>query len=574
MSKQINVLYHNIASSDGDLSVEKRWFLIKNAILVSAHQAIPVRIVKPSKRTCFLWRYAEIRNILNQKYKIYKKYKNSNDPKHKEIIRKNQTNAKKAIRRIKMEIENYIAESATDRPKIFWRHVRDKLKAPAVVPKIQKPDVSLSCDDYETACVLNDFFVSVFTAEPDASNLRFSRSFDCSSKLSYITITPHDIVTVINRLKKDASPGPDGISNRLIIEGRTALTNVLADFFNYLLCKGFLPSDWKDANITPIHNSGSFAYPNNYRPISLTSSICKIFERIIHRKILSYLDENDLLASSQHGFLPRKSCLTAQLDCFESITKFLDSDMPVDMIYIDFRKAFDSVPHQRLLAKLSHYGISGSLIDLVSSFLTGRRQRVALRNEYSDWLPVKSGVPQGSVLGPLFFLLYINDIDNSLPKCNIIKFADDIKIFSVVSDSSLQHVINNIATWASHWLLEIHPNKCNVIHFGYNNNKINYWLDNVSINQVKHVKDLGIYVDEDLKWSQHCTRVARRAHRLLTIIKKSFTSRCPTIMLKLYKAHLLPIFDYLSPIWSPYLKVKKRSCHIRKSAKAFYPFFL
>lgn len=552
--KQIDALYHKIVSSGGELSVEERWFLIKNAILDSAYQAIPVHYVKPFNRNCFLWRYPEIRNILNQKYKIYKKYKNSSDPKHKKIIRKNQSNTKKTIRRIKIEIENYIAESANSRPKIFWRHVRDRLKAPAVVPNIQKSDGSLSKDDYETACVLNDFFVSVFTAEPDACDSRFSRSFDCGSKLSTITVSPHDVDTVINRLKKDASPGPDGISNRFIIEGRTALSYVLADFFNYLLCKGNLPSDWKDANITPIHKSGSFAYPNNYRPISLTSSICKIFERIIHQKILSYLKENDLLAPSQHGFLPRKSCLTAHLECFEEITDLLDSGKPVDMIYIDFRKAFDSVPHKRLLTKLNQYGISGSLLDLISSFLTGRRQRVALRSEYSNWLPVKSGVPQGSVLGPLFFLLYINDIDNSLPNCIITKFADDIKIFSDVSDLSLQHAINNIVSWASSWLLEIHPDKCNVLHFGYNNHSINYWLDNTSINQVKHVKDLGIYVDVDLKWSQHCTRVARRAHRLLTIIKKSFTSRCPTIMLKLYKAQLLPIFDYLSPIWSPYLK--------------------
>ena len=227
---------------------------------------------------------------------------------------------------------------------------------------IQKPDGSLTDNDFETACVFNEFFSSVFTVETNPFDLPSSNSSECVSKLSSVLISPEDVSDAIKRLKPDSSPGPDEIPNRLIIESRIFLSNSLADFFNLLLSTSSLPSEWKEANIVPIHKSGSFASPNNYRPVSLTSSICKIFERILHRKILAYVQEHKLLNTSQHGFLPRKSCLTALLESLEIITDLIDSGKPVDVLYLDFRKAFDSVPHQRLLTKLKSYGIVGPLL--------------------------------------------------------------------------------------------------------------------------------------------------------------------------------------------------------------------
>ena len=553
LMKHLAVLTQNAHQLTAEVVIEDCWLSVKNALLDSAHRSIPISKVKPFQNSD-LWKFPEVRKLLKRKYITYKKYKNSTDPKHKDLIRKSQRSVKKAIRHAKIEIENVIAESAASKPKTFWRHVRGRLKAPAVVPVVQKPDGTLTVTDGETASVLNDFFASVFTREAEAYDPSITRSIDCECSLANLLVSPQDVANAISRLKKDASPGPDSVPNRLLVESRDILSPFLADFFNLLLRKGSLPNDWRDADVIPIHKSGSFASPNNYRPISLTSSICKIFERIVHCRILSYLMKNKLLASSQHGFLPRKSCLTAHLECLEKVTQLLDSGKPVDMIYFDFRKAFDSVPHQRLLAKLKCYGISGSLLRWISSFLTARRQRVVLRNEHSGWLPVESGVPQGSVLGPLLFLMYVNDVDSILSECQITKFADDLKIYAEISDRSLQSSIDGILAWASTWLLKVHPEKCNVLHFGHNNSKVTYCLGDAFMNQKNQVRDLGIFVDDSLKWSQHCIHIAKRAHRLLTIIGKTFISRNPVIILKMYKALVLPVLDYLSPIWSPYLK--------------------
>jgi hypothetical protein len=196
-----------------------------------------------------------------------------------------------------------------------------------------------------------------------------------------------------------------------------------------------------------------------------------------------------------------------------------------------------------------------------------RRQRVSLRLTNSSWLPVLSGVPQGSVLGPLLFAIYVDDIDTCLPDCVVTKFADDIKVYADVSAApSLQNSIDSILSWAKTWLLNVHPQKCSVLHLGFNNQNIPYYLNDFPFHRVNQIRDLGILLDNNIKWTPQCIKVAKRAHSLLTIISKSFVSREPTTLLKIYKAYVLPILDYVSPVWCPYLvrdietieKVQKR----------------
>ncbi|CAL4083944.1 unnamed protein product, partial [Meganyctiphanes norvegica] len=202
----------------------------------------------------------------------------------------------------------------------------------------------------------------------------------------------------------------------------------LSMIFEESLQTGETPDDWRKANVTPIFKKGDRNDPANYRPVSLTSQVCKVLETVVRDNILNHLKENDLLSDKQHGFREGRSCLSNLLTTLEDWTSILDDGDCVDVAYLDFRKAFDLVSHKHLLLKLQKYGINGQVGNWIKAFLENRKQRVVIRGQVSDELDVLSGVPQGSVLGPILFLIFINDLPNCTT-CPVCLFADDSKIY-------------------------------------------------------------------------------------------------------------------------------------------------
>ena len=250
------------------------------------------------------------------------------------------------------------------------------------------------------------------------------------------------------------SAGPDGIYGRVLKEGHESISKALCLMFERSLRFCEIPDDWKVAFVVPIFKKGKRDELGNYRPVSLTSLVVKILEKILKIHIQKFLDDHNIILDSQHGFRKGRSCQTNLLEFLEYVTENIDNGELIDIVYLDFSKAFDKVPHARLLYKLEKYGICGPVLEWVREWLSNRKQRVILNGHKSEWREVKSGVPQGSVLGPLLFLLYINDLEVGLG-CKVSKFADDTKIAAVVTENegcfSLQKYIDKLIAWSKVW---------------------------------------------------------------------------------------------------------------------------
>ena len=280
-------------------------------------------------------------------------------------------------------------------------------------------------------------------------------------------------------------------------------------------------------------------------------------ESVIRDAIVNHLETNKLIADTQHGFRNGRSCLTNLLSYLELITKNIDEGNIVDAVYLDFAKAFDKVPHQRLLLKLKNHGISGNILQWISSWLYNRRQCVQLKGSKSEWLWVSSGVPQGSVLGPVLFLIFINDFGKDI-NGTVLKFADDSKLFgkanSVADCKRIQDDLDKLKQWSDIWQMQFNVDKCKAIHFGAHNTKFTYNIDGIPLENTETERDLGIIVSDTLKSTDQCAAAYNKANRILGLIKRTVVSRDPSILVALYKSLVRPHLEFCCSAWSPHYK--------------------
>ena len=253
---------------------------------------------------------------------------------------------------------------------------------------------------------------------------------DQYNKLLDIDINYNLVLKSLEQLKENKAPGEDGFATTLFIKTAKSIAVPLCKIFQSSISAGVVPLQWRQSNVTAVYKSGGKTEPGNYRPISLTSVACKVVESLVKQQIVLHLQRNMLIKDSQHGFVSHRSCLTNLVTFLDYVHSSVDSGLPVDVIYLDFSKAFDKVAHRRLLAKVIAHGIEGKVLQWISAWLSDRQQRVVINGQHSNWTKVLSGVPQGSVLGPLLFIIYINDIDSNLFN-KLLKFADDCKLLWV-----------------------------------------------------------------------------------------------------------------------------------------------
>lgn len=417
-------------------------------------------------------------------------------------------------------------------------------------------------DDQGMAELLNSYFCSVFSKDdigvppPDPPPT-------VSGSLTQIRVTVKEVREKIRRLKPRSAPGPDGIGPQLLQELEAELAPVLTDIFNTTLAEGRVPEDWKKANVTPIFKKGSKADPGNYRPVSLTSVPCKMLESVIKDRLTEHFRINKLILPSQHGFVANKSCTTNLLEFFEAATAAVDGGDPYDVIFLDFAKAFDTVPTRPLLQKLQAMGVGGSVLSWIRDWLTNRSQRVVLNGKASEWGPVTSGVPQGSLLGPVLFTVHINDVDLVVQMLieMIRKFADDTKLGNSARDAehrqALQDALDALMKWASDWGMSFNVKKCKVMHLGHNNVKRAYTMGGVQLAETSEERDIGVLISNSLKPAAQCAKAAATAARVLSQISRSFHYRDRHVFVRLYKQYVLPHLEFCTPAWSPWTAADK-----------------
>jgi hypothetical protein len=369
-----------------------------------------------------------------------------------------------------------------------------------------------------------------------------------------------EIINLVKLLKNSPSSGIDSITSALVKGTITKIALPLTYIINLSLNNGKFPNLLKIAKVIPVYKSDDKLQVANYRPISILPIFSKIFERIMYNRLLNYLQTKDILAQNQYGFRDKHSTYMALLSLVDDISEELNNKNYSIGIFIDLSKAFDTINHKLLIRKLNHYGVRGIVLDWFISYLTDRTQFVNIDGTNSTFLPVKCGVPQGSILGPLLFILYINDIIHSSELAKFIMFADDTNIFFKHKNLSiLYNVINTelekIYVWFKLNKLSLNIKKTNYILFQNGNKKINnngltINIDGTNIDQVGSTKFLGVVINSKLNWNNHIKIICNKISKNTGIILRTRNNLTHETLLMLYRSLIQPYIEYCNIIWA------------------------
>ena len=436
--------------------------------------------------------------------------------------------------------------------KKFWSYVKSSSNTHRI-PETVNYNAIFRSDSKGQADLFNNFFFEQFSS-PSEYDITINYSVNHDIFFS----VPH-IEKILKNLDPNKAPGPDKIHGKILKNCAKNLAIPLALLFqtSYYTCS--IPAEWKTANVVPVYKKGSKNSVQNYRPISLTSLVMKVYERVIASELLTHV--NGKVNPRQHGFLPLKSCESQLIPFTDTLARCLNKGGRTDIIYFDFAKAFDSVNHDIILRKLKEqYSIDGLLLKFFVEYLSSRVQRVAIGNTLSDELAVASGVPQGSILGPLLFVLFINDIGKDVTESSdLLLYADDTKLFREINDvhdcEILQADINTLNNWAVANKMRFHPDKCKVLSVTLqrdnNQDHFIYKLSGVPLQYVSSEKDLGVHMTTNLCWTRHCNYLYSKASRNLGLLKRT-CSFVRNIRQKrsLYLAMVRSQFEHCSSLWS------------------------
>ena len=507
------------------------------------------------------WITKPIKDMIKKKNRLYSNYKRHGFQQNDKIRLDNfrlecqqaVQNAKNAyLRNLGCKLHNNHTSG-----KIYWKilnKVINRSKAPKVPPLFVENKFILNCK--EKATLFTNYFCKQCTPVTTGSVLP-ALTYKTNERLQQFPISTNDIVSLVCKLNPNKAAGSDGISAQMLLLCGDSVALPLQIIFNNVLLTGIYPSIWKLANVTPIHKKNDKQIISNYRPISLLPICSKIFEKIIFNHLYNFFNTNNLITNKQSGFRPGDSTINQLLDLVDSIHQSFDAypTLEVRAVFMDISKAFDKVWHDGLIFKLKQNGVSGSLLKLFEDYLSNRKQRVVLNGSASDYKDIRAGVPQGSVLGPLLFLIYINDLEENI-KSQIRFFADDTMLFSTVEKNpattanELNQDLETISQWAYQWKMEFNPDptkQATELLFSCKKNPPIHpplFFNGSVVTKVNEQKHLGLILDEKLSFRSHVNEKITKTKKIIGMIRHLSKYLPIKTLVLMYKSLVRPHFDY------------------------------
>ena len=536
---------------------ELAWNSFKSTLFCLVDKHIPTISIKSEFQPP--WFDSESYQACMAKEKARKKFKRTNSDLD-ELNFKHLRREFKKISSQKMRDNMFNTDDPALITKKFWSHIKYTSNSRRL-PEQMYCGGCFRKNPKDKANLFNNFFYEQFS-ESSTYNIHVDYTNDENFNIDFCH---RKIRKILSQVNSNKSCGPDLIQGKILKNCAVGIAYPLSLLFKLSYNTGSIPSEWKRAHVVPIHKKGAKENVENYRPISLTSLIMKTFERIIKDELLSRTGH--LLDERQHGFLNNKSCTTNMVGFCDSLALSMNEGYHTDVVYFDFSKAFDSVNHDLILKKLKYsYNIDGRLLKFLANYLSEREQCVVIGNSKSDTKPVLSGVPQGSIIGPILFVLFINDLAEGLSSnTDLALYADDTKIWrtihSELDNEILQKDIDYLNNWATLNKMKFHPQKCKVISVASRpppllgilpNIQYFYSLGENLLDYADCERDLGIDINSKLNFSDHCERVLSKAKQQLGIVRRTCyfvndIKRRRSLYLSLVRSK----FEHCTPIWRP-----------------------
>lgn len=498
-----------------------------------------------------------LRNVLRKARKRYFRARSAENRVHLHSLEAQYSDCQDAA------FHNYIRrmeQTAKQDPSSFWSFIRSRKQSNRIPAEMTFKDSSAN-SPHELANLFADFFEEVHsttspTFSPDSVRNCPIYNLNCPP----LVVSQNDVLLALEKLDVSKGPGTDNIPPLFLRECADSLLTPLTIIFNKSLSESTFPEAWKSASITPIFKAGNNRAVENYRGVSILCCLAKVFEQLVHEVL--YAASRPLISDFQHGFVKRRSTTTNLMSYVSFLSSEIENRHQVDAIYFDFSKAFDRVPHDLAIAKFKHLGFPDWITEWLRSYLSSRRAFVKVNGARSRVFSITSGVPQGSVLGPLIFILFVNDVCLRL-KSRLLLFADDMKIYRVISSHldccALQADIDELLLWCSENGMELNYSKCKFISFSRRQSRIEfeYSINSETMERVQAIRDLGVVVDSKLRFNEHVSTTTAKAFAALGFIRRNTNSFTDIYALKtLYSSIVRSIMEYAVTVWSPYHAVQ------------------
>jgi hypothetical protein len=546
---------HLLLENNLDLSCS----LLTDTILRIAKNTIPNKLVNIRPRDP-PWMHNELRKSIRKRKRLHKSAKKN--PQLWANFRSLRNQIIGEIRKAQVQYHKTIAsklQSSHSSPKSWWKLVKQMLnsnnsQSNAYTEPLNHNGTSIF-DDKDKAEVFNNYFIEQSTIDDSGVNLPPSQHTP-TSILDYIEFSPTEVTDILSSLDPTKASGPDLIHPRLLKEGANQLGLPLSFILNNSIKLGTFPNNLKLANVLPVHKKDEKSVVSNYRPISLLSCVGKVLEKCVFKRLNNYFLDNNLLTPLQSGFRQNDSTVYQLTEVYNTFASALDDGKEIRTVFCDISKAFDKVWHRGLIFKLNQLGITGKLLEWLKDYLSDRKQRVVINSKQSSWKKVKAGVPQGSNLGPLLFLVYINDIVTEIGS-TIKLFADDTTLYLVVENPvsaavTLNTDLDRIHSWAKSWLVTFNPNKTETMIISRKRKQQQHpplFMNQSELTTVLVHKHLGVFLSNNGSWHEHITYITEKAWKRLGILRHLKFKLDRLSLQKIYFSHIRPLIEYADTIW-------------------------